>query len=168
MRKPSATAKYAYTYTYVKSYVYTSERGSSRSDHGGFPLKPAGHLNAKAFVKPVMHCRPINVTFPWRPAEEAALRLAAEKRAPAPHPPSLETRKSICVRARTHGSRRQLSHRSVGRTFWSTGHFPKAITARPVRRGSYCRLWYIFAQASSKFSTSAKRRSRILFITYCG
>jgi len=41
--------------------VHLHTRRMARRDPG-ILLKPAGHSNAKAFVKPVMHCRPINVT----------------------------------------------------------------------------------------------------------
>lgn len=62
-------------------------------------LKPTGHSNAKAFVKPMMHCQPIDV-IPESPAEETALRFLAKKRAPADISRS-ETRGSICVHLRT-------------------------------------------------------------------
>lgn len=62
-------------------------------------LKAAGHSNAKAFVKSVMHCRLIDVT-PKSPAEETVLRFSAGKWAPA-DVSRLETLGSICVLVRT-------------------------------------------------------------------
>lgn len=62
-------------------------------------LKPMSHSNAKAFVKPMMHCRPIDI-IPESLTEETALRFSAGKQAPADISRS-ETHGSICVHIRT-------------------------------------------------------------------
>lgn len=43
-------------------HLYVCKEAVRMSELLGVLLKPAGHSNAKAFVKPVMHCRPIDVT----------------------------------------------------------------------------------------------------------
>lgn len=60
-----------------------------------FLLKPAGHSNAKAFVKHVMHCRPINVT-----AERAPRRKRlydSWRNEPPQYPLSRDARIDLCV-----------------------------------------------------------------------